>query len=172
MKCARNSFLPLLPDFPARRVLLISSPLLLSADFHRLWVNGWAEHPEDAVKLLRGTVWFTGSSTHGLSYRSVLSVEREGHECEKTTNVSPGLENEIWGCGSATGRPKSRVKGCEREREREKNKKNSSSSSSNKYTSSDLVRASVHLTEFQIIHPHLPPQRHCLRQTKRFRQEV
>lgn len=124
MKCARNSFLPLLPDFPARRVLLISSPLLLSADFHRLRVNGWAEHPEDAVKLLRGTAWFTGGAAHGLSYRSVLCVERKGHECEKTANVSPGPE-----MGFEAAAPPQDVQRAvstvqrERETEKKKNKK-------------------------------------------------
>lgn len=89
MKCACNSFLA--PYFPARHVLLISS-LLLSADFLRLWVNGWAEHPEDAVKLLRGTVRFTGSSTHGLSYRSVLSVESRGLSVKKPLTAHLGCK--------------------------------------------------------------------------------
>lgn len=88
MKCARNSFLA--PSFPARCVLLISSLLLLSADFHRLWVNEQVEHPEDAVKLLRGTMRFTGSSTHGLSYRSVLSVESRGLSVRKLLTAHLG----------------------------------------------------------------------------------
>lgn len=73
MKCACNSLLA--PYFSARRLLLISSVLLLSADFHRLWENKWAENPEDTVKLLYGTVRFTCSSTHRLCYGSVISVE-------------------------------------------------------------------------------------------------
>lgn len=164
MKCARNSFLPLLPDFPARRVLPISSPLLLSADLHRLWVNGWAEHPEDTVKLLCGTAWFTGSSTHGLSYRSVLSVECRGCECEETANVSPGLEMRFE-AAAPSEEPHQQLR--KREREEKKNTAAAATTSA----SSDLVRVSVHLIELQIIIIFFPPQRHRLRQTKCFRQD-